>query len=296
MTTVAASENNRRHHAVMRPDQYAKIYQTCLEIDEIINTLSVRLYEHCSDTTAKWSNQSSVDSYCRFFLTFESDCSVFCNEEEIPLEPGAIHFLPAQLPLRLPVNEGVRLYFQHFHIAALSGVDLWYVLKPQPVILRDVPENIISKFVDYTRNLPDTLAGQMALLALTYDLLARVFAEGDFQLRAQSRRSVARIGKALHVMELHPQRVFPVAELAQLCAMSRENFTREFTLVTGMPPAHYQQERRMGLIRELLLKGDDKLQAIADAFGFSSAYHLSAAFKRYSGMSPREFRMKNQFR
>jgi len=281
-------------NTVMRPDQYAKIYKSCLGIDEIVNTLSVRIYEHCTDTTSKWQNERSVDSYCRIFLTFEPGCAVLCNDERVELTPGSFHFFPSQLPIELPANPGVRLYFQHFHITTWAGVDLWYVLLPHPVEVTGCPKEWVEKFVGFTADPPESIERQMELLALTYGLLFRIFERGDFQIRSQSRRAVERISRALQVIEHNPQRVIPVPELARLCAMSRESFTREFNQLTGISPARYQMEHRLRLIRQLLLKSDEKLETIAKAFGFSSAYHLSGAFKRYVGISPRDFRLKNR--
>ena len=61
-------------------------------------------------------------------------------------------------------------------------------------------------------------------------------------------------------------------------------------MVTGMAPARYQMIFRLNCIQQQLLHGDAKLQTLARDFGFSSAYHLSSAFKRYFGVSPAAFR------
>ena len=40
----------------------------------------------------------------------------------------------------------------------------------------------------------------------------------------------------------------------------------------------------------MLKTGNPALEEVARELGFSDAFHLSKTFKRYTGMSPREFR------
>ncbi len=74
--------------------------------------------------------------------------------------------------------------------------------------------------------------------------------------------------------------------------MSRVNLTRRFTDLVGQPPMTYLRERRLALAADLLREPDATLAAAAARVGFSSAFALSAAFKREHGISPNEFRAR----
>lgn len=83
----------------------------------------------------------------------------------------------------------------------------------------------------------------------------------------------------------------PRAEvLAQELGVSYSHFRREFRRVTGMAPHRYLARLRLDRARRLLGSSGIGLDQLADRLGYSSAFHLSAAFKQEFGVSPRTWR------
>ncbi len=77
--------------------------------------------------------------------------------------------------------------------------------------------------------------------------------------------------------------------LARLCwesGMCESLLRREFKKVTGKPPARFIHEARLQAASQLIQQGVYTLSAIAEMTNFSSAFHLSAAFKKHFGMPP----------
>lgn len=79
-------------------------------------------------------------------------------------------------------------------------------------------------------------------------------------------------------------------DLAQLCGLSRFQFSRAFKAAAGMPPHAYVLERRLNRAHELLAKGQASLADIAYACGFSSQSHMTDMFRRKVGVTPRRYR------
>ena len=52
----------------------------------------------------------------------------------------------------------------------------------------------------------------------------------------------------------------------------------------------YLREQRLAHVADLLHDSDAKIDAIAEEVGFSSAFALSATFKRERGITPSEYR------
>jgi AraC-like DNA-binding protein len=82
----------------------------------------------------------------------------------------------------------------------------------------------------------------------------------------------------------------PIPDLARQIGVSYSYFRREFKARTGLSPKRYQQRMRLERARRLLGSTVESLDQIAERVGFSSAFHLSAEFKKEFGLPPRDWR------
>jgi transcriptional regulator GlxA family with amidase domain len=58
----------------------------------------------------------------------------------------------------------------------------------------------------------------------------------------------------------------------------------------GMPPGEYQRALRLNAAKILLLDSEKSIEQIATQLGFEDPFHFSKAFKKNSGMNPRQYR------
>ena len=120
------------------------------------------------------------------------------------------------------------------------------------------------------RVLDDTLEGPLSASAERRD--RRIFAE-----------SVAILTKRL----ADPP---SVVELAHLVATNQQRLTRIFRQQIGMSAHEYLQQLRLERGRSLLHDTDLQVQLIADHIGYRNAGDFTRAFRRYYGMTPRQYR------
>ena len=80
--------------------------------------------------------------------------------------------------------------------------------------------------------------------------------------------------------------------IARYMKVSESSLNHKFKNDTGLSPIARLIEIRMDFVKTLLLKGE-KLTTIAGMTGFYDEYHLSKAFKKQSGLSPRAFKTSN---
>ncbi|MFW5845808.1 MAG: helix-turn-helix domain-containing protein [Planctomycetota bacterium] len=86
--------------------------------------------------------------------------------------------------------------------------------------------------------------------------------------------------------------IFPwsLKELAAEAGCSREHLSRAFSRRTGHPPAHWLNQQRLALARQLLLSTDLAVQDIARQAGFSSAATLARQLRGTTGLGPSAWR------
>jgi AraC-like DNA-binding protein len=106
--------------------------------------------------------------------------------------------------------------------------------------------------------------------------------------------SDAVVGKAVRLLHNNPERPWTLVELAAESGVSRATLARRFTQLVGEPPMSFLAGWRLTLAADLLREPDATVGAVAGKIGYGSPYALSTAFKRFHGISPREYRAKAQ--
>ncbi len=84
----------------------------------------------------------------------------------------------------------------------------------------------------------------------------------------------------------HHAEPLDMQQVARKLGISYSSFRRSFAKQTGLTPWKYVLQIRLQRACRLLAAGDEKLEDIAARLGFSSAFHLSSAFKKAYHQSP----------
>ncbi|MFD9031149.1 cupin domain-containing protein [Streptomyces sp. NPDC059567] len=100
------------------------------------------------------------------------------------------------------------------------------------------------------------------------------------------------VGPALRLLQNDPAHPWTVASLAAKAGASRAGLARRFTELVGEPPMAYLTGWRLALAADLLRETDATIESVARQVGYSSAFALSASFKRVRGISPQEHRRR----
>jgi AraC family transcriptional regulator len=82
-----------------------------------------------------------------------------------------------------------------------------------------------------------------------------------------------------------------VEQLAALVHMSPSHFARAFKKATGYPPHFYVTTKRLKFARFMLSEGSLPLIEVAERAGFHTQQHFTEVFHRYTGSTPRAFRL-----
>jgi len=100
------------------------------------------------------------------------------------------------------------------------------------------------------------------------------------------------VQKALDTIEARIQGPPSLTELASLTELSRTYFSRVFKETTGMRLRDYLMEVRINKAKDLLDDINLEIKQIAYEVGFNYPDHFSRTFKRKTGVSPTDWRLK----
>ena len=106
-------------------------------------------------------------------------------------------------------------------------------------------------------------------------------------LRALRDPMLATVLAALHERPAEP---WTVERLAATAHVSRATLARRFAEEVGEPPLAYLTRWRMDLAARRLRDGDEPVETIARAVGYTSEYAFNRAFSRHRGEPPGRFR------
>lgn len=79
-------------------------------------------------------------------------------------------------------------------------------------------------------------------------------------------------------------------EIAEAYHVSSAYLSKIFKDHVGMTPSRYRNACRINVAKELLMKTDLPLRAIAERAGFTDQFYFSKIFKKTTGKSPAQFR------
>lgn len=101
-----------------------------------------------------------------------------------------------------------------------------------------------------------------------------------------------KIKKAQDYLQEYFNAQFTMDELAQRLGMSIRNFTRRFKQATGETPIGYLHKLRVNCARQLLETDFKSVQEVCYEVGYEDVPFFRNVFKRYAGLSPKEYKQR----
>ena len=85
-----------------------------------------------------------------------------------------------------------------------------------------------------------------------------------------------------------------IDQLAKLACMSKDHFIRIFRKETGETPNAYITKRKMEAAELLLITSEDSIKSVAMSLGYDDCSYFNKTFKKYSGITPQQYRMAHK--
>src|SRR5262245_59901576 len=109
---------------------------------------------------------------------------------------------------------------------------------------------------------------------------------------SRHRAEPVQIWKARRFIEQHSTEELSLRKVAKMVGISANHLSEKFKQVTGVNFVEYVARTRFQEACRLLHEGDLRISDIAFATGFQSLSQFNRVFKRFSGKSPTQYRLK----
>ncbi|MBS6474760.1 MAG: helix-turn-helix transcriptional regulator [Clostridiales bacterium] len=100
----------------------------------------------------------------------------------------------------------------------------------------------------------------------------------------------SRMTPVLQYIQTHRDEYYPLSSLASLANLSLSRFSATFTAEFGLSPREYIIRDRIAQAKQLLCTSELSVTDIAMQLGFSSLQHFSGIFRKYTFMTPSQWR------
>lgn len=100
------------------------------------------------------------------------------------------------------------------------------------------------------------------------------------------------LGRAKEALASEIERDLTLAEVADICGLSRGHFAKAFRLSAGTTPHRWRQQCRIDQAKQMLVQGERSLAEIALACGFADQSHFTRVFSRMVGEAPAGWRRR----
>ncbi len=140
----------------------------------------------------------------------------------------------------------------------------------------------------------DALAGPALVHAQAAGLVALAFGARQFSLKEETGvapRGLWRVLEHLRASYAQPQRV---VDLAAMSGMSASHFSRSFKAAFGTSPIDWVRRERINHAKQMLAGAGQLVKEVAERVGYPDRFYFSKDFKQLTGMTPREFRLREE--
>lgn len=238
-------------------------------------------------------NTYSWSDYHILYLV-EGTGYVTLGEDRYKMATGSVLiFHPWQLrEYGLHRNKDSRSYYIHFNGDAceelmetlkLRGGNLYNI--GISLTLTGLLDSLISEF--RLKNEHYEYMCQSHLLSIL-TLISRNLSDtshGSFEVKK-------RINEVCKYIYENCSKIESVSELAQITHLSESRFSHLFSKTVGVSPKSYLLRAKIDVAKELLANTDLSIGQISASVGFRDQNYFSRAFKRFSNISPGEYRRK----
>ncbi len=228
------------------------------------------------------------DNFYRLYLPVKGAFRLNYMNESVVVEPGSIHLVPAHTPFTYESMTPSDHYWLHFLSKQLRTVPAFQSHRVLPV------ENLKKKRFEFEKMFRQirtarTVSDDLRIRNGIFVLLAP-FLESALHELPQDAASKGGFTEVLEYIDRNLAKEINIAALSSLTQLSRADFSSLFRRSFGVPPKQYISLRRISRAKYLLWRTKLSVKEIAEQCGYENKYFFYRIFKKYTGVTPSQYR------
>ncbi|AIZ42993.1 AraC family transcriptional regulator [Cellulophaga baltica] len=265
-----------------------------------------------------WKQRPVKNNFFELVLINDGDGTQCINYNHYPYAKGSMFLLPPLKCHSFTIEKPTRFVFLKFTDSFFKNVNRmtidrneWfkeasYILSnynqlPGDIIKNDLDRNhlesLVSMILQESRSYgAESISLITSLMTSILEILIRNIKKGTY-FEVPKKNADDRITKMLTYINenIDKTELLKVENLADVFMMSPSYVSEYFKKQVHMPLREYIIKAKLKLVEIRLLNSDFTLTQIADDLGFTDVSHLSKTFKRYSGVSIKEFKTNGEY-
>lgn len=254
-----------------------------------------------------WSGQTIVNSQKHEWLTRRSsDWSLIFTlsgqgkissaSKIVNISKGDLVLIAPNYPHDFQTDKDWNIIWFHFLMRShILGEINWPQVVPGFYSVNITGRQFLRTFAALREAHQLDLERSKAWYSLAYNLLESVLLRGNSFVRQNSKSSEDRIIKAQKLL-LNPSESRNIDKIAFKCGMSRSAFYTQFKRTIGVSPREYRELYALRRAQMLLESTQTSISEIADQVGMSNIYYFSNRFKKFSGLAPSAYRIRQKLK
>ena len=241
--------------------------------------------------------------YHELYYIAEGKCSVFIGQRTYRLQTGDFALIPAGTLHKTDfTSHGQNTkYVISFSVNTARQIDAFLETEiaetgiragkiKAPVQRQEAVLLLVNRMLYEFENQPPL--GRSLCLALLAELLISLqrYRAGEAENDGNEDAAHGRMREVAAYLCEHAREQITLSEVAAHFAVSPSHLSRVFHQETGFGLREYLVHYRIRQACDLLLNSDLSVTQIADQCGFSDSNYFGDAFKKATGLSPREYR------
>ncbi|MBR8536686.1 AraC family transcriptional regulator [Carboxylicivirga sediminis] len=262
------------------------------------------------DTSRHYTNV--ISPFSRIYLITEGKGSIMIHDEKIILEPNNLYLIPSFTPCSYTFDKELEHYYIHFSTMLPNGLNVYSLYETiRKVACKKIDHLLFKQLlaINPDKELPHHHPGiyqtkswmnkansyhNVADYIETKGILEQLFSrfivrEVKANLNEMIRYQIPYI---LEYIQSHLNEQISINTLAEKACLSRDHFARVFKSILSVSPCEFIIKKRIEKAQFLLLTTDLPIKRIIEDSGFRSLTYFSRIFKKYTSLTPLEYRRR----